>query len=215
MLPPSPGFFRRLQHELQNPRGPASVVNEPDSDSESDNDTPSRRRPRIRFRRENDKTATELCSYAVVWWVILGVALAMDIGGGVSRRVVSLQPISSFHPLIRTYRSTFHMLRGSAPSIPQSSLVTCCSISSFFHHHYRSRSTPPLPSLKYSLIRRYLITEDVIIVAGTILRQQLHSLKLSTRTAWYFSYWYVRAHIANNSSISDIQQTCSAHCLSI
>ncbi|KAI0089613.1 GWT1-domain-containing protein [Irpex rosettiformis] len=90
LLPPSPGFFRKLQHELQNHRGPASVVNEPNSDSESDNDTPSRRRPRIRFRRENDKTATELCSYAVVWWVVLGTTLAMNIGGGVSRRVVNL-----------------------------------------------------------------------------------------------------------------------------
>lgn len=89
MLPPSPGFFRRLQHELQNNQGPASVVNEPNSDSESDNDTPSRRRPRIRFRRENDKTATELCSYAVVWWVVLGITLAIGVGGGVSRRVVS------------------------------------------------------------------------------------------------------------------------------
>ncbi|KAI0797327.1 GWT1-domain-containing protein [Irpex lacteus] len=90
VLPPSPGFFRRLQHELQNNQGPASVVNEPNSDSESDNDTPSRRRPRIRFRRENDKTATELCSYAVVWWVVLGITLAIGVGGGVSRRVVNL-----------------------------------------------------------------------------------------------------------------------------
>ncbi|KAI0689335.1 GWT1-domain-containing protein [Cytidiella melzeri] len=90
VLPPSPGFFRRLQHELQNNQGPASVVNEPNSESESDDDTPSRRRPRIRFRRENDKTATELCSYAVVWWVVLGIALAVNVGGGVSRRVVNL-----------------------------------------------------------------------------------------------------------------------------
>jgi glucosaminylphosphatidylinositol acyltransferase len=76
---------------LQNNKDHTSVVNEPNSDSESDDDTPSRRRPRIRFRRENDKTATELCSYAVVWWVVLGIALAVNLGGGVSRRVVGMQ----------------------------------------------------------------------------------------------------------------------------
>ncbi|KAI0342237.1 hypothetical protein BDW22DRAFT_1407441 [Trametopsis cervina] len=94
LLPPSPSFFRRLQQELQNGRGAASVVNEPNSDSESDDDTPSRRRPRIRFRRENDKTATELCSYAVVWWVTLGIALFTGVGGGISRRVVNLPYIA-------------------------------------------------------------------------------------------------------------------------
>lgn len=68
----------------------ASVVNEPNSDSESDDNTPSRRPVRVRFRRENDKTATELCSYAVVWWAALGIAVATGLGGGISRRVVSV-----------------------------------------------------------------------------------------------------------------------------
>jgi len=90
LLPPSPSFFRRLQQELQNEHGTASVTNEPYSGSESDDDTPSRRRPRMRFRRENDKTATELCSYAVVWWVVLGTASALGLGGGISRRMVNL-----------------------------------------------------------------------------------------------------------------------------
>jgi len=43
--------------------------------------------------RENDRTATELASYAVLWWSALGVCSYAGIGGGVSRRMVcSLYP---------------------------------------------------------------------------------------------------------------------------
>lgn len=40
-------------------------------------------------KRENDRTAIELCSYAVLWWVSLGVEKLFGIGGGVSRRLVT------------------------------------------------------------------------------------------------------------------------------
>lgn len=39
--------------------------------------------------RENDKTATELFSYAVIYWVLFGISKYLDIGGpDVSRRLV-------------------------------------------------------------------------------------------------------------------------------
>jgi phosphatidylinositol glycan class W len=40
------------------------------------------------LQRENDKTATELISYSVVWWAMLGLARLVNIGGGISRRMV-------------------------------------------------------------------------------------------------------------------------------
>jgi hypothetical protein len=40
--------------------------------------------------RENDKTATELISYSVVWWAMLGLAKLVNIGGGISRRMVNM-----------------------------------------------------------------------------------------------------------------------------
>ncbi|CAL1710321.1 unnamed protein product [Somion occarium] len=45
-------------------------------------------------KRENDRTAIELCSYAFLWWVSLGVSKLVGVGGGVSRRLVNLQYIT-------------------------------------------------------------------------------------------------------------------------
>ncbi|EKM57256.1 uncharacterized protein PHACADRAFT_172903 [Phanerochaete carnosa HHB-10118-sp] len=104
ILPSSPSFFRRMQHELrQNGTGaPRDIAHR--SDSESDDDTPrTAPGPRIPNRRENDKTATELCSYAVLWWTTLGVLSWMDIGGGMSRRVVNLR----YTIWIAAYNTTF------------------------------------------------------------------------------------------------------------
>ncbi|THH32796.1 hypothetical protein EUX98_g1386 [Antrodiella citrinella] len=39
---------------------------------------------------ENDKTAIELCSWAVVWWVLLAVERSINMSGGISRRLVNL-----------------------------------------------------------------------------------------------------------------------------
>lgn len=38
--------------------------------------------------RENDRTATELASYAFIWWTLLGACSLLGVGGGVSRRMV-------------------------------------------------------------------------------------------------------------------------------
>ncbi|KAF7797982.1 hypothetical protein EIP86_009189 [Pleurotus ostreatoroseus] len=92
LLPPSPSYFRRIQATL---RGSSSApsrsdASDPTYDS-SDDDTPSRRSTtRLQYIRENDKTATELFSYAAIWWIVLGIVSFLHLGGGVSRRVVNL-----------------------------------------------------------------------------------------------------------------------------
>ncbi|KAK7680315.1 hypothetical protein QCA50_016555 [Cerrena zonata] len=53
-----------------------------------------RSNPGAVMKRENDRTAIELCSYAVLWWVSLGVEKLFGVGGGVSRRLVNLQYIT-------------------------------------------------------------------------------------------------------------------------
>lgn len=95
ILPPSPSHFRRRVKELY-PR----INRKPhySSDSDSDSDTAVRKadskQPGPLFQtRENDKTAIELCSYAVLWWAFLSVLMFLGIGGGVSRRMVNLQYI--------------------------------------------------------------------------------------------------------------------------
>ena len=87
LLPPSPSYFRRIQHQLR--RSDAAPNRTDSSDDSSDDETPSRRRNfRPQHRRENDKTATELFSYAAVWWTLFAITSLTGLGGGVSRRVV-------------------------------------------------------------------------------------------------------------------------------
>jgi phosphatidylinositol glycan class W len=69
ILPPSPKFFRRRQK--------AALRRDTDTW-----DT-------LGIARQNDKTATELCSYTVVWWVLLGATNLLGVGD-VSRRMVCL-----------------------------------------------------------------------------------------------------------------------------
>ena len=91
LLPPSPSYFRRVQAQLRLSSSATlrTDTSDPGYDS-SDDDTPSRRRStRVQQRRENDKTATELCSYAAVWWTMFGLVSYLHTGGDVSRRVVS------------------------------------------------------------------------------------------------------------------------------
>ncbi|TFY51306.1 hypothetical protein EVJ58_g10637 [Rhodofomes roseus] len=98
VLPPTPSYFRKRQREIASERSPRRRPRAHDSDSESDDSTgPQRTRPTpastVAERRENDKTAIELCSYAVLWWVLLGASKLFGIGGDVSRRLVNLQYI--------------------------------------------------------------------------------------------------------------------------
>ncbi|KAH9848063.1 GWT1-domain-containing protein [Lenzites betulinus] len=104
VLAPTPSYFRRRQQQLIRsdavPRRPRT----PSSDSDSDDDvTPSAAISASEPRRENDKTATELCSYAVLWWVLLGLLKLFNVGDGVSRRLVNVQYII----WVAAYNATF------------------------------------------------------------------------------------------------------------
>lgn len=79
LLPPSPSYFRRQQKLLRQTLYSSSPV--PPSTT-------------IPLKRENDKTAVELCSYAVVWWVLLYMTKWSNVGGGVSRRMVNFPYIT-------------------------------------------------------------------------------------------------------------------------
>lgn len=104
VLPPSPSYFRRRLRELAYPHARHTHDSSSDEGGDDDDVTHSSSR-HDRFgqalrlqRRENDKTATELCSYAVLWWAVLGIASLVGIGGGVSRRMVRC-PWVLPHPL--------------------------------------------------------------------------------------------------------------------
>ncbi|KAI0672091.1 GWT1-domain-containing protein [Trametes maxima] len=111
VLAPTPSYFRRRRQQLAHPRATPSRPRTPSSDSDSDDGAPSPSSapaPALALaheqRRENDKTATELCSYAVLWWVLLGGLKLFGIGGGdVSRRLVNLQYIA----WVAAYNTTF------------------------------------------------------------------------------------------------------------
>ncbi|KAI0356839.1 GWT1-domain-containing protein [Trametes cingulata] len=105
VLAPTPSYFRRRQQQLARPNAVPARPRTPSSDSDSDDDTtptpvPA---PALEQRRENDKTATELCSYAVLWWVSLGLLKLLGVGGGVSRRLVNVQYVA----WVAAYNTTF------------------------------------------------------------------------------------------------------------
>jgi len=77
LLPPSPSYFRR-QQQSNNPRR-----------RRNSNENVAVRSQTV-IQRENDKTAIELCSYAILWWAFLGLCLVMKVDAGVSRRLANL-----------------------------------------------------------------------------------------------------------------------------
>lgn len=72
VLPPSPSYFRRIQRSLR-----TRTLNDKELSERY-------------VTRKNDKTATELSGYSVLWWVLMGLCslLKLDGGHGVSRRMV-------------------------------------------------------------------------------------------------------------------------------
>jgi phosphatidylinositol glycan class W len=82
VLPPSPSFFRRRQQALADKLTKRRISDaglKPDKDLD------------LAGPRQTGKTATELCSYSIVWWGFLGLTKLANFKGqwgGVSRRMV-------------------------------------------------------------------------------------------------------------------------------
>ena len=84
ILPPSPSFFRRRQKMLVN------------KDLKRRNSDPAAGKADLDIAapRQTAKTATELCSYSIIWWSFLGLLRFFKVDGtwgpegGVSRRMV-------------------------------------------------------------------------------------------------------------------------------
>jgi phosphatidylinositol glycan class W len=61
----------------------------------------SQHRVSVPVHRENDKTATVLFSYAVIYWTLFGITRYLHIGGpDVSRRLVRLRFFSPFDRVV-------------------------------------------------------------------------------------------------------------------
>lgn len=90
LLPPTPSHFRRQQRaQLVQQKSNADT----DTDNDSDEDVNAKKiktKNGAGAQRQNDKTATELVSYAIVWWVLMGLTYVMGVDDGVSRRMVCL-----------------------------------------------------------------------------------------------------------------------------
>lgn len=96
ILPPTPSFFsRRQKYLLQHGSSTNATLkkrrnSDPDPvDSDEEKEKEKDTEFDLGAPRELDKTATELCAYAILWWTLLGfIRLSgLDVGG-VSRRMV-------------------------------------------------------------------------------------------------------------------------------
>ncbi|CCM00862.1 uncharacterized protein FIBRA_02908 [Fibroporia radiculosa] len=106
VLPATPSYFRRRQQELIEPLSRPTTPRANDlSDLDSERAKGSTRRglTETHAKRENDKTAIELCSYAVLYWVLLGALKYVNAGEGISRRLISIQYII----WVAAYNTTF------------------------------------------------------------------------------------------------------------
>ncbi|KAF9044961.1 GPI-anchored wall transfer protein 1 [Panaeolus papilionaceus] len=85
VLPPTPSFFRRRQKALSSKQNKKL---DRDGDSRDEDDD-------LAAPRKVGKTATELCSYTILWWTLLGLTRLIGIDGkwgsygGISRRMVN------------------------------------------------------------------------------------------------------------------------------
>jgi hypothetical protein len=93
LVPPSPNYFRRQLQQANSSHSRVRAASSPPS----------------AFQRQDDKTATELCAYAVVWWAGFAVVRLLGLGGDVSRRMVSswrLGPLSTIARFAETMTAT-------------------------------------------------------------------------------------------------------------
>ncbi|EJD51891.1 GWT1-domain-containing protein [Auricularia subglabra TFB-10046 SS5] len=75
VIPSSPSYFRRMRKQLR---------------LNAENSEAARPLPKFDGQRDNGKTATELFSYSVVWWVLVGLIVLMRGNQSVSRRLANL-----------------------------------------------------------------------------------------------------------------------------
>jgi phosphatidylinositol glycan class W len=94
VLPPTPSFFRRRQTAFAARATPPGSRKRRTSDADADRDAGTDAAFALDAPRQNDKIATELCAYAILWWGLLGLARVVRLDGtwgadgGASRRMV-------------------------------------------------------------------------------------------------------------------------------
>ena len=86
ILPASPSYFRRQQKALHPTRKRR--------DSNADHPSQGKDLP-FSSSRQTAKVATELASYAFIWWSLLGLARLCGIGNDVSRRMVCVRMVTA------------------------------------------------------------------------------------------------------------------------
>lgn len=113
ILPPSPSCFRRQQVETLKAR------------SRRDSETRLAVTSGPNLQREDDKTATELAAYAILWWTFLCLSSFLDSVADVSRRLVGFAIYSSSgYPTLPIGQPTIHSLGGGV----QHFLHSCISL---------------------------------------------------------------------------------------
>lgn len=102
ILPPSPSYFRRQQLETLKAR------------SRRGSNAGLTMQPGTSLQREDDKTATELAAYAILWWTFLGLSSFLASVAGVSRRLVgfTIWSWSSRYSTPRIGQPTLHSMGG-------------------------------------------------------------------------------------------------------
>jgi len=122
ILPPSPSYFRRQQLETLKAR------------ARRDSNAGLNVTPGTNLQREDDKTATELAAYAILWWTFLGLSSFLENVAGVSRRLVSLAIRSSSKIFNTSGRSTYLTFSGwQRSTLPSFSHIFCWISSSSRH----------------------------------------------------------------------------------
>ena len=101
LLPSSPGEFRRIQASLST----TGYGGESSSDSIRGEVGDAKGKLKASTsERQDDKTATELFSYSILWWICTGLCYMVNIGDGVSRRLVCETSIQLLRSLFLIFK---------------------------------------------------------------------------------------------------------------
>ena len=124
ILPSSPSYFRRQQKALQPTRKRR--------DSNAGHPSQGKDLP-FSSSRQTGKAATELASYAFIWWSLLGLARLCGIGNDVSRRMVCVRMVTApmASHVVSRQRQIFLTSSGWRPSTRHLYLLSCCLTCTF------------------------------------------------------------------------------------